>query len=267
MKPALYGPERLERMKSNMLRFQVPRLRPKRITICGYGPSLTETWKSISGDVLTTSGAHDFLISRGIVPDYHVECDPREYKTEFLKNPHPGVTYLINSICHPSMFEALKGYRVVMWHGVTDDDAKNQIDLAESIDPGARLLNGGTTAGVRAMPVAREMGYTDFHLHAIDCCYHGQKQWAGPHLGHRHKSVLVQVGGRIFETSDLMLRACDDFFDAMKMLSGCSFTVHGNGLLEERLRVMKVNPNLALSEGWFRFIGVPFKVEWAREAA
>lgn len=262
MKAAIEGQERLDRMRSNMLRFQGPRLRPRRISICGYGPSLSETWKEITGDVMTVSGAHDFLISRGIVPDYHVECDPRPHKTEFLRKPHPGVTYLINSICHPSMFEALEGYQVVMWHGVTDDDAKNQIDLAESIEPGSRLLNGGTTAGVRSMPVARERGYTDFDLHGMDCSYHGEKQWAGPHFGKRHKSILVQVGQRIFETSDLMLQACDDFFEALKMLSGCRFAVHGGGLLEARLRLFNANPEFALSGDWYKFIGVPFQLSW-----
>ena len=52
-------------------------------SIVCYGPSLIDTWEDIKLEkeagnfIVTVSGAHDFLIERGIIPDVHIECDPR----------------------------------------------------------------------------------------------------------------------------------------------------------------------------------------------
>lgn len=228
------------------------------ISICGYGPSLGDTLDDLKRVVLTTSGAHDFLIARGVVPTYHVETDPRIHKAWML-TPHPSVHYLINSQCHPELFAKLDGYNVRMWHGCTDDDAERQIALVESLLPGQRLMNGGTNVGMRAMPVARELGFTSFDLHGFDCCYRGAQQWAGSHFGAAHKTVRVVVDGREFETSDLMLQSTDDFFNAMRMLSGCRFRVYGDGLLEARLKLYNRSPQRALSRGWFHFAGFRYR--------
>lgn len=253
MKPAIYGEERLERIRANMLRFDVPRLKAKSVAICGYGPSLVRTWEKARecDAVLTVGGAHDFMIERGIYPQYHVECDPREERAEFLHHPRYDTTYCINSQCHPAVFEALAWNRVLMWHGFTDEDAKAQSELVQALQPGARLLAGGTVAGLRAIIVARELGFTQFDLHGIDCCYEGDAQWAGAHPGKRHKTVIVEVEGRAFETSDLMMQATDDFFMTMQMLPDCRFRVNGGGLLEERLKLYNRDPQKALSKDWW----------------
>ena len=249
MKAALEGSARLARMRDNMARYNIPRLRPASVAICGFGPSLVDTYERVGqcNAIMTTSGAHDFLVESGIIPTYHVECDPREHKVEFLRHPQKDTVYLINSICHPSMFDALVGYRVVMWHGVTDDDAKNQMELAGELEPGARLLNGGTNVGVRSLAVARELGFTHFECHGMDCSFRDGFLWAGKHFGELQGIVTVEVEGRRFQTSAQMMHSTDDFFNALLMLSGCHFVVHGGGLLEERLRLYNRDPLLALS--------------------
>jgi hypothetical protein len=85
----------------------------------------------------------------------------------------------------------------------------------------------------------------------MDACY-GEAQWAGPHHGQKHPVVKVEVEGRIFETSELMLQSTDDFFNALRMLPGCRFRVHGDGLLEARLRMYNRDPEKALTWGWWR---------------
>src|SRR5437762_9644704 len=59
------------------------------IAIVCSGPSLKDSWEEIKPFqiVLTCSGAHDFLIERGIIPTYHMETDPRQHKAIFTKNP------------------------------------------------------------------------------------------------------------------------------------------------------------------------------------
>lgn len=270
MKTPLNPQERISRMRENSARFRVPRLRQapdgiKRglISICGFGPSLADTWREINtqkhNHVMSTSGAHDFLISKGIIPKYHVESDAREHKIEFLRNSHPDVTYFINSHCHPKMFETLKHRKVIMWHGFTDDDAANQIATLEEIEPGARLICGGTNVGMRAMVVARDLGYKRFELHGMDCSYRGEQQWAGEHFTAPHNAVKIEVEGTVFDTSDLMLQSTDDFFNQLRMLHGCSFKIYGDGLLEARMQMFMRDRQKAISKGWWKPVGFTLK--------
>lgn len=252
--------ERRSRIASNARRFAIPRLehapeikRP-RLSLCGFGPSLARTWGEIDGAVMSCSGAHDFLIERGIVPKWHVETDPRQEKVRFVRRSHPDVTYLINSQCHPAMFETLAGRRVLMWHGFTDDDKEEQLAILEAIEPGVRLLGGGTNVGMRAIVVARELGYTAMELHGMDCCYENGRQWAGEHGDKRHHCVTVEVEGERFETSDVMLQSTDDFLNLLPMLRGCSFRIHGEGLLRARLGIYLRDRPRACSVEWWKLV-------------
>ena len=253
MKTPLNKQERILRMRENAALFDIPRLRPAMVSVCGFGPSLEDTWRDIDKEscVMTTSGAHDFLISRGVIPKYHVEMDAREHKVEFLRNSHPDVTYLIASTCHPKMFEALSNRTVVMWHGFTDDDAENQIKTLEEIEPGARVIAGGTNVGMRALVVARDLGFLRYELHGMDCSYRGDQQWAGEHFTAPHKAVKIEVDGRIFDTSDLMIQSANDFFSQLKMFNGCTFKIHGDGLLEARMQMFIRDKQKAMSKEWW----------------
>ena len=263
-KTALTADERLARIRSNLRRFgYLPRLPTGVVTgsvaVCGFGPSLADTRKDVKkcDAVMTTSGAHDFLIGKGIVPTYHVELDPREHKVNFVRNSHPDVTYIINSQCHPKMFEALLPERNVwMWHGFTDDDARNQAMLVDNLSPGGRTMSGGTNVGMRAIVVARELGLTAFELHGMDCSYRGGEQWAGEHYTKKAYPITVEVEGQTFETSEQMLQSTEDFFNTMKSLRGCSFRIHGDGLLEARMRVFMREFGARQKASWFPY-GMP----------
>lgn len=252
--------ERIERIEANLRRFKVPKLknplpeRPERLFVVGFGPSLVDTWKDIrDGVVLTTSGAHDFLISKGIIPTYHVESDSREHKVFFLRNPHPDTTYYLGSQCHPKMFARLRHNKVVMWHGYVNGSIDEHLAVANRYDPGSVLLSGGTNAGLRAVIVGRHLGFKQFVLHGIDCSYRGDVQWAGKHSGATHHAVQVRCNDKVFNTSDIMMRATDDFFTQMFTpgLRDCSFLVAGDGLLAERLNIFRHDPEVALSPKWW----------------
>jgi hypothetical protein len=78
--------------------------RPEKAAIVGYGPSLKQTWEYLRDfDVIfTTSGAHKFLVDRGIIPAYHVDVDPRAHKVAMLGAIRQDVTYMPCSTCHPT---------------------------------------------------------------------------------------------------------------------------------------------------------------------
>jgi hypothetical protein len=191
------------------------------------------------------------MVARGVIPQWHVECDPREHKVWFVAKPHPETTYCIASTCHPKMFARLRRNRVLMWHGYTDDDTRRQVELVENLEPGARLMAGGTNVGMRALSIGLELGYREFHLWGFDCCY-GETQWAGDHSGEPHPEVKIEVEGKIFKTSEMMMQSTDDYFNLMPMLRGSKVWIHGGGLLSERLKLYARDPKKALSPDWWR---------------
>src|SRR5688572_4916542 len=62
-------------------------LRDEWVSVVGFGPSLEETWKEVTQPSMTVSGAHDFLIGKGVIPTWHAECDGRDHKVKHLQNP------------------------------------------------------------------------------------------------------------------------------------------------------------------------------------
>ena len=232
--------ERLERMRSNILRWgALPRLadKPPDLRYWGlacYGPSLLATWEALRNKaIISVSGAHDFLIERGLVPTYHVECDPRPHKAAFLRNPHPDITYCIASCCHPTIFEQLEGHKVLLWH-LAEEPVEDMRVLLRELDIGSKLVGGGSTVGLRAIVVADVLGVRDMDIYGMDCSYNEGAEWAGTHSGEAHVGRFKnRVAGRVFETSTTMYNAAKDFFFTFEgtKLRGCSYSLHGDGML------------------------------------
>lgn len=253
---AIDGAERLARMGENIKR-AVPRLAPKpgrtdTLVVCGYGPSLRDTWYKIPDDALvcTVSGAHDFLIERGIVPRWHVEYDPRPHKCEFLKHPRNETCYCLASTCHEKMFEQLASSNVMLWHALGQDPKDDSALVAKHEHDGILLL-GGSNAGSRAIMVGHVLGFRKFDLHGFDCGYLPNTIWAGPHSGDPHVAFDLECNGRKFLSSPAMVNSAEELWKMMqKTLAGCEFTVRGNGLLAERIRLAQVDKKKADGEWW-----------------
>jgi uncharacterized Rossmann fold enzyme len=204
---------------------------PGPIAIVCSGPSLADTIEEIKGFkvVLTCSGAHDFLIERGIIPTYHMETDPRAHKAIFTRNPRTETMYLIASSCHPEVFANLKGHDVRLWHVV----AQNEL---HKMPRGHWMITGGCNVGLRALVMARLMGFRDIHVFGMDCSsdqtsrlFHANFHPNEPKTkGHR----IVKVGDREFHTSDIFLECARQFFKETMLLSDARTTLHGDGLLQ-----------------------------------
>lgn len=259
---AIDGDERLDRMRENIRR-DVPRLtlQPVRdgvLAVCGYGPSLKDTWREISTPyVLTTSGAHNFLISRKIIPSWHVEFDPRPHKAKFLEHPCRQTTYCIASVCHPLMFEQLAKSKVLLWHALGGNrDADCEV-VNEAEDDGI-LLTGGSTAGLRALAVGHVLGFRKFALFGMDCSYRDGETWAGGHPSGSHKSFRVNCNGKEFLTSDVMINAADELFGYITaVMADCEFVIHGEHMFAERVKLAKIKD---IVSGWWRPVGFRSKV-------
>lgn len=203
------------------------------VAICGFGPSLVNTCERIKQDVIACNGAHDYLISRGIVPTFGMFFDADRVIADFI-TPHPDVCYLIASRCHPAVFEKLRGYKVVVWHCKGDACIDEMLGEAELMEP---MVHGGSAGVTRAMFVGHAMGYRTFHIHGADSSYDGETTHVKKSLVEEELlSVWVKTddgNGLWFKTTPQLAAQVEDWKTLAPQLDqiGARFVVHGHGLL------------------------------------
>jgi len=201
-----------------------------RVCIVAFGPSLKHTWhtlrherKAFGAKIVSVSGSHDFLIERGIIPDYHIEVDPREHKGFFTRNPHPDVTYWPASCCHPTLINNLveSGCKLALWHVYNSDTDRKIVDK-NGPDPDGWLICGGGSVGCRAVNVMYTRGYRTFSMYGMDCSFDEHDQHAGPHSGKKHIEWNVRSGDRWFRSSANLVYTARGFFQNLRVLNEAS---------------------------------------------
>jgi hypothetical protein len=246
---AMGSEERWEQIKANCAK--VPgRIRPvpegvvhdRLAVLACYGPSLTPTMPALAelaqgedADVISVSGSHDALIAAGVVPCFHIECDPRPHKTRNMDAAHRGVCYLIASGVHPGYFDKLEGHDVRLWHISTPEHAHRFIsELGE--DP-RTVISGGGSVGLRAIPLLYSMGYRRFAVFGMDCSFEQSENgdvvmWAGKHAGKRQDVCNVKCAGREFLSSPVLLTYATGFFELVQQVDDIEIRLYGDGLLQ-----------------------------------
>jgi hypothetical protein len=209
-----------------------------RAVLACYGPSLKDYIEKVrveEGDLVSVSGSHDYLIENGLVPKYHVECDPRPHKAIHF-TPHPDVTYLIASSCHPDVFKKLEGYKVRLWH------AEEHVRVKDELNSKAPNILGGGSVGHRAIGVLYHLGYRAISLFGMDCSFEGDGsvQHAGRHAGKKQGTCICTIkfkdGDRHFVTSKVLMTYAASFIDMWNRMSDVSFRFYGDGLLQNWAR-------------------------------
>ena len=255
---ALDDDERWAHVENSLARIS-KRIKPaaahdQRAIIACYGPSLKEYLPRLKEELeqenatlVSVSGAHDFLIEQGVVPHYHVECDPRPHKTANLTLPHPQVQYLIASTCHPSLLERLTGCDVSLWHVAAGTHLLRLID--ERGEAKETAVSGGGSVGLRSIPLMYRLGFRNISIYGMDCSFkklgedaEGKpivEQWAGKHAGKWQEVVAAECrrgSGEFFLTSPVLLAYVTQFFNLLRTLPDLKAQVWGDGLLQATAR-------------------------------
>lgn len=213
-------------------------LRDDCLSVVGFGPSLIDTWQDIKHPLITTSGAHDFLIERGVIPDYHAQCDGRDHQVKFLEAPQKDTTYLMASICPPAIWPILKGHDVRLWHNAHGNHVVRWIG---SNDPGGILVAGGSNIGLSAIHLGGIMGFRRFKAYGFDGCYRDFKRHAGIHHDPMKQTIVRRwVGDRKWFTSPQMSNACDEFLNLLDT-AGIEIEVFGDCLLKDLVDLHTTN--------------------------
>lgn len=209
------------------------------VAIVCFGPSLNDTWEKISGYkyIITCSGAHKFMMDRGVMPTHHVEVDPREHKVTLIGEPHIGTEYLIASTCHPKVFDHLDGQNVTLWH-VFD----NQEDALRTLPRGEWALTGGCSVGLRALTIAYFLGFRNLHVFGMDGSEGATGKHAAEHPSQPKKHSLCEYDGVTYKTTPAMLEAARSTWHELDQMPGVNATFYGEGLVQHMARNYKANP-------------------------
>lgn len=212
------------------------------VPVCG-GPSIKARLREIrarrfiGGCVVACNGANLFLRANGITPDAVAFIDPSEAVHGFIDDDGDS-TYLVASICHPSVFERLHGRNVVMWHADIGMNECGQIlDLFPEIP--TSLVGGGNTIGLRMLNLGYVRGFRNFHFYGLDGSYaddgsdHAYTKHDGPEDG---KVMKAKFQNKEYTGSSWMIEQAGIFFDELYpefASKGCKIYVHGEGLIPD----------------------------------
>jgi hypothetical protein len=221
-------------------RIQPHEAREEPIAIVCFGPSLQQTWEQVKDFkyVMSCSGSHKFLVEHGIIPNWHVEVDPREHKVGLIGPPQQDTTYLISSTCHRKVFDHLEGHTVQLWHVF---DASE--DGKRLLPPGEWAITGGCDVGLRALTIAGFLGFRDLHVFGmdhsagtVDAPLPSRHAAFHPNTGESEKYATCEYDGRHFLTTAGMLEAARQVWHELDQMPAVKATFYGDGLCQAMSR-------------------------------
>lgn len=208
--------------------------------IVGGAPSLQNELKNLrthkvrGGVIFALNGTHDWLIERGIIPDFHVLLDARQENVQFVRKPHKDVTYLVAAQCHPDIFEALQGHNVTIWTACFDtpEQEKALCDMFH-VKP-ICFIGGGATVGLKTLNLAYLWGFRNIRLYGMDSSYQGAENHAYRQaLNDKESRMDIHAAGRDFICAPWMAKQATEFQRQYRQLVGlgCKVKVLGDGLI------------------------------------
>lgn len=203
--------------------------------ICGGGPSITENIEEIKqrkalGQVIVAlNGALKWLTNHGVEADYHILLDARLENIDFV--PPDGIctktALLYSAQCHPEVLK--NAHNPICW--IPYADGLPQL-LGEFE---AAYIGGGSSVGLKAIPLLWVLGYRTMHLYGYDSSYREAEHHAYDQpLNAKENIITVEVAGQKFLAAPWMASQAMEFRDLMAHFvnkEGCTITVHGDGLL------------------------------------
>lgn len=230
--------ERIRNMKY-AFKLNIPRLnemvmvQSDEIAIVAGGPSLNHTYKDVSKFkiIMSCGSAHDHILSLGIKPTYHIDCDPAKAHVQNLKRDNPDCTYLIASRCNRNLFDRLKNKKMRLWH-------MWESDLGRPAYKGEPAFICGATVVLAAIPVALALGFKNFHFFGFDSSFEDDKHHHAYPQDEFATMMTARVGdpktGRDFRTTATWIGQAQQF-EEMRNNWGHLFNVnvYGDSMIAE----------------------------------
>ena len=156
------------------------------IMVVSGGPSMKTQLEKIRElyskgvKIICVKHSHNFLIDNGIIPWACINIDPRPLDGEsphmpgvmldkLMATPHPDVIYFLASVVHPSVTKFLleKGMKIVGFNAYSE--------ALKEVEEVGLAIQFGTCSAVRAIMLARALGFQRQHLFGFDACFYEDK--------------------------------------------------------------------------------------------
>jgi len=202
------------------------------VSIVGSGPSLKKNWQKMvkmGHEIIACNAACQFLLERGVVPQYMFCFDADPLMLEFI-TPHPDITYLMGSRCPPKAFDMLQDCKVVIWHAGGDENIEKLLNKHNRMEP---MISGGTAAVTRSMLLAQAAGWSEIHLWGCDSS-HSEGESHIRKSTTEERGIHVMVNNKVFVCSPWMCQQAEDFKILARPLRdqyNVDLVVHGDGII------------------------------------
>lgn len=217
----------------------VKEIRKDPVALACFGPSLQNTWTELYKFkyIISCSGAHKFLKDRGITPTWHVDVDPRPHKKHLIgNNISPDTEFLMASCCHSEVFDHLVKFNanISLWHTYSGE---KQDTLPVVYPRGEWVLTGGADVGLRAMTIARFLGFTDIHVFGKDGSFPKEGlRHAANHPNAPKDYIIAEFNGKEYATTQAYLQCARMTLHEIEMLPDVKFTFYGDGLVQDMIQ-------------------------------
>jgi hypothetical protein len=212
--------------------------RPEHVCLVAGGWSLDDTFDELrdlywaGSPLIALNGAGNWLVERNLRPGALVVLDARPMNVSFVEREIPKCKYFLASQCDPGLFDACEGREVYVFHALTVEREK---DLLEEYYRGRyHHVVGGSTVGLRAITLARFLGFEFMHLFGFDSCYtpEGKHHAYAQPWNENEGSTRMWCAGKEFRCSAWQASQAEQFVSFVKV-NGEHFhlSVHGDGLL------------------------------------
>jgi len=218
------------------------------ICICASGPSLADHIEDIRArqaagwHVAAMNGSHNFLIEKGITPDYMFMVDARPVNLPFLRLANDRTTYVIASQCQPEIFAELeaRGCKTMLWQMFHDQGGFDAI--CETLGPGHTAISkfaGAYNVGQSCLTPIWALGYKVWHLFGYDGSMREGERHAFTQWQNADEEVHeLMFRGEVYAATGTMAHHAETFHDCLRTFRG--FGVHaeiiGDGLLPAMVR-------------------------------
>ena len=196
------------------------------------GPSLRYTIGELTpkpGEIWALNAAFDYLVKRGIRPDYGVALAPENAITRYFQTMQSGDKFLFAAQTHPELVDRAleRGGTVKIWHPAHPAGW----DMPTNPVP----VYGGGTVGSRVFDLAWVLGYRDVHLFGMDACISDDDMIACDipmYDEHRKNLRTFHINGRAFVAMPSHAHQVEDFGALIRPLTGMTVTMYGDGMLQ-----------------------------------
>jgi hypothetical protein len=198
----------------------------KTVSICGGGTSLENTVDELTGEVWALNGTYQWLVERGIIPDAVFMFDAHPVMADYVSKPMRGITYYVASHSAPSVFEALYGYEVKVFHAFIGCEIAH---IIEELNWHAPIFHGGSATSTRAPYIAYGLGYREIHIHGADSSLKAGLS----HVDRNEEYDILDVTcyDEKFQTHAWMAAQAKELLGMKNTLKDAKIIVHGDGLL------------------------------------